>query len=335
MNQPVSRRVALIGAATAAAMAGRAGAQTFAQPPSPAEQALVTLHAAQGGRGLTVWRNGIARIDMRAEAIAPLGEVSGALCMALAAALARDRMLDIGEPVAMTLSEFAASPQTTPIVVRHLLARTSGLRMPASGLAADVLTAPPIAPPGTVFDPADAGLLVFTEVARRKLVVRGLEADPTDYLTRRVLAPVGAGAIRFARDGSGWGRLIDGAESSATALAAYGELIRRGGVWRARWLLDRETVSESLVANGATSRAGLGWWLGAGAPLGPGDPLRAVSDLWQFGPGLPTDLLMAAGRGGQRLYVIPSWRVVAARTANPEAVGWSDVAFLRALRQAL
>ncbi|MBU6374339.1 MAG: serine hydrolase [Alphaproteobacteria bacterium] len=345
MKRPVSRRGFVLGAgafAAAAFDAPQAAAQAASAGTLPgagatttaAEQTLLAYHAARGGRGLTVWRNGVSRIEMRAEAAAPLGEASSAFCMALAAALARDRMLDIAEPVAMSLSEFA-TPLKTSITVRHLLGRTCGLRAPASGLVTDALVTDPIAAPGALFDPNDAGLMIFAEVARRKLATRGLEADPADYLNRRVLAPVGAGAVRFAPDPRGWGRIADGAESSATALAAFGELIRRGGVWRARWLLDRETVSESQVANGATSRAGLGWWLGAGAPLGPDDPLRAVSDLWQFGPGLPTDLLMAAGHGGQRLYVIPSWRIVAARTAAPEATGFSDVAFLRALRAAL
>jgi CubicO group peptidase (beta-lactamase class C family) len=113
---------------------------------------------------------------------------------------------------------------------------------------------------------------------------------------------------------------------------ANDELMRRGGIWRARWLIDPETVSESAVTNGVSSRAGLGWWLGAGPPLAPDDPLRAVSDLWQFGPGLPTDLMMAAGQGGQRLYVLPTRRIVAARLGDPDAAAtWSDVAFLRHL----
>jgi hypothetical protein len=329
IHAPSRRRLLAAFAASAFAVAP-AGAQT-----PPMAEPLIAHHAAHGGRALTILRNGIVRVESYAgprTAPAPLGEASSALCTALAAAMAADRMLELGEPAALTLSEFSTSPLKSGTLVRHLLARTCGIPAAAAGSTAAALAAEPITPPGQVFDPTDAGLVLFAELARRKLAARGLEGDPAYYLQRRVLDPIGAVDVTFERGVEGLARLGDGAEASGPALAAFGELIRRGGIWRARWLIDPETVSECAVTNGVSSRAGLGWWLGAGPPLSPDDPLRAVSDLWQFGPGLPTDLMMAAGHGGQRLYILPTRRIVAARLGDPVAgASWSDAAFLRHL----
>ena len=282
-------------------------------------------------------RNGVTRLEAYSPAgvdqTAPLDEAGAAFVAALAAAMVDDRLLELGEPVAMTLGDWAFSPMKAVMLVRHLLSRTTGIstRSLRAQTVQDAIVAEPTTMPGTTFDPYDAGLLIFTEVARRKLVARGLEADPVTYLQRRVLEPVGAGGVRFERGPDGWSRLADGAIASAPAWAAYGELIRRGGVWRARWLVDNAALSEATVATGATSRYGFGWWLGAGAPTAPNDPLRAVTDLWDLGPrALPVDLLMAAGGRGQRLYIIPSRRLVAARLATSGA-DYSDAAFLRLL----
>jgi CubicO group peptidase (beta-lactamase class C family) len=310
-----------------------ARAQTAAIPAGA--EPLVSYHTARGGRSLVIARNGLVRIDSHVGPRAgktPIAEASSAYVALLAAALVADRFLDLDEPVSYSISEFALSPLKARMTLRHLLGRTSAIPAGASGIASDAIVAEPTGMPGETFNPRDAGLVLFCEVARRKLALRGLEADPAVYLQRRVLAPIGADDIAFSYGDDGWARLADGVEASASALLAAGELVRRGGVWRARWLVDPTTISECAVGNAATSRAGLGWWLGAGAPVAPDDPLRAITDIWQFGPALPPDLLMAAGKGGQRLFVLPTRRIVAARTANPASdADWSDAAFLRLL----
>jgi hypothetical protein len=48
-------------------------------------------------------------------------------------------------------------------------------------------------------------------------------------------------------------------------------------------------------------------------------------------PDLPHDLLMAAGTGGQRLYVLPSQGMVAVRFGHNTGPDYRDDAFLRLL----
>jgi hypothetical protein len=53
------------------------------------------------------------------------------------------------------------------------------------------------------------------------------------------------------------------------------------------------------------------------------------SDLWRMNPPAPADLAMAAGEGGQRLYIIPSANLVIVRMARTlEPHDWSDGLFL-------
>lgn len=299
----------------------------------------LAYHTERGGRALVLLRNGVQRLETYASGsqatTGPLGAGSIPFCTVLAAALVDDRLLDLGEPVVMTLSEWSFHPVKSRIVVRDLLARTSGLQAKGVTTVEAALAVEPVAEPGAVFSLDDVGPMVFAEIARRKLSNSGRDSDPALYLQTRVLDPIGAAPIRFERGPDGWARLADGAVATAQAWAAFGELVRRGGVWKARWLVSTSALSEAQIANAATSRCGLGWWLGSGAPISATDPLRAVTDMWDLGPGrLPSDLLMAAGDGGQRLYISPSRRLVAARLAEPGSE-WSDSAFLALLLAAV
>jgi CubicO group peptidase (beta-lactamase class C family) len=102
--------------------------------------------------------------------------------------------------------------------------------------------------------------------------------------------------------------------------ARFGETIRLDG----RGVLKPGQVKRLWEATAANPTYGLTWWLptaGAGGAVG-----RALVE------GLPNDVRMAAGAGGQRLYVIPSRELVVVRQA-PVRGGerFQDGEFLRRL----
>jgi CubicO group peptidase (beta-lactamase class C family) len=176
---------------------------------------------------------------------------------------------------------------------------------------------------------ADAAVYVlFGEIARRKLAGAGREPDPARYLTSRTLLPIGCVPIGWVRGADGAPLLNDGAAVSARGWAQAGELIRRLGVWRAQQLVSEGAVREALRGSVAEPRAGFGLWLAA--PARGRDSLELDSDLWRASSPAPIDLAMAAGDGGQRLYISPAEGLIIVRQSRtPTApTPWSDAQFL-------
>lgn len=288
---------------------------------------------AHGGVALVIRRSGVTLVERLANpgALAapyPLGHATRALAALLAASLVDDRLMSIDEPVALTLGDWGSDPRKAAITIRFLLNGTSGVIAGDRALDLDELIAlPAAAAPSERFEDDAAGYRLFTEIARRKLVTTGRGADPAAYLIARTLAPIGARFVRFSYDRNGAPRFDDGAAIDARGWAAIGELIQRGGVYRGQQLLSSASLRAAFTGSFIEGRRGIGFWLaGGGAPARYFEP--AASDLWTLGGRAPSDLVMAAGREGQRLFAIPSQRLVIARLAARAGGGWSDAQFL-------
>ena len=297
--------------------------------------AAVRYSAQRGGAALLVVRNGIVLAEDYGsggpDARWPLGKATRALAPLLAAQMVRDRILVMDEPVALTLGEWGVDPSKAVITARTLLNGTSGLAFPngAPQTLATALALTQTDQVGVRFIDDAAPYVIFTEIARRKLVTAGVDPDPAMYLTARTLDAIGATPIGWTRQPDGAPHLDTGAFVSARAWAAVGEFVRRGGIWRADQLADTYVLGDALRGSPAEARAGFGFWLAAPSR----QPISCNSDLWRAQSPAPIDLAMAAGDGGQRLYVVPSRSLVVARLSNSDAPNpqWSDAQFLSLL----
>lgn len=281
-------------------------------------------------RNGVVWAEDYPGGDPRARIA--IGAGTRAFASLLAGSLVKDRLLSLDEPVAMTFGEWALHPLKSQVSVRSLLNGTSGVAFaPAGGrdLTA-ALTVEPIAAPGERFIDDAASYVLLAEIARRKLAGAGRADDPATYLTLRTLLPIGCSGIDFARDAAGAPRLYDGAAITTRGWAQTGELIRREGVWRGEQLVDENATREALRGTFAEARAGIGLWLAA-PPRAAAPELAIGSDLWRGAAGAPYDLAMAAGEGGQRLFILPSAALVAVRQARAQSDAWSDAEFIALL----
>ncbi len=248
----------------------------------------------------------------------------------LAASLVEDRLMSLDEPVALTLGDWRAHPLKSTISIRSLLNGTSGVafgRRDTRDLAT-AIALEPSDPPGVRFADNAASYILLVEIAQRKLQASGRDPDPARYLTMRTLLPIGCVPIGWTRYDNGAPRFDEGAAVSARGWAQAGELIRREGVWRAQQLADDGALREAVRGSVAESRAGFGLWLAA--PGRNRDAPDIDSDLWRASSPAPTDLAMAAGAGGQRLYLSPSEGLVIVRQARALEGGgsWSDAQFL-------
>ncbi len=327
----MDRRSFLMSAAACSAVSASTAQLARAQPVQRFGAA-ANYSSQRDGATFLVARHGIVLAEHYtaggAETRWPIGMGTRAFIPLLAASLVEDRLLTLDEPVALTLGDWGADPVKSTISIRVLLSGASGLRFERNG-PRDLATAIALQPreaPGTQFSDDPAPFILFSEIARRKLEAGGREPDAARYLTTRTLLPIGCVPIGWARSSDGLPRFDDGAAVSARGWAQAGELIRRQGIWRAQQLASSDALGEAMRGSFAESRAGFGLWL---AGRSGRDDFSIESDLWRGGSPAPTDFAMAAGQGGQRLYLAPSDGLVIVRQARTlTSSSWSDAQFL-------
>jgi CubicO group peptidase (beta-lactamase class C family) len=98
--------------------------------------------------------------------------------------------------------------------------------------------------------------------------------------------------------------------------ATFGEFVRLGGTWKGKELIEAKALAECFHGTEQNPAYGLAWWLRE--PVKP-ELLRSIPLLRREWGGLleaewvPDDLVAACGAGKQRLYVMPSRKLVVVR----------------------
>lgn len=259
----------------------------------------------------------------------------------LAAAAVQDGLMALDERASATLTEWQADPVKTTITLRQLLSMASGqpskIGLPPTYRGA--LGVALVAAPGARFIYGATPMQTFGEVMRRKLVARGQSGDLSVYLGKRVLDPIGLRYKSWRRGPDGNVLTPQGLAMTAREWAKLGEFVRAGGKVGGKAIVDPATFAALFASSPANPSYGLTWWL-PHPSLVP-DPVTATTDIGRRADELPRDLVVAAGAGDQRLYVIPSLGLTIVRQAQldliglaagrAESSGWSDADFLEAL----
>ena len=258
----------------------------------------------------------------------------------MAAAAVQDGLLRIDEPVSETLPEWKADPAKASATLRQVLSMAAGQPSGTIGKPpsyADAVRIALNAAPGTRFQYGPAPMQLFGEILRRKLIAHGQSGDPLTYLKRRILDPIGLriGGWRAGPDGQPL--LPQGAALTAREWVKIGEFVRAGGKVGGKLLVDPVTLAALFEPSKANPTYGMTWWLPH--PSTSSDVVTASTDIGRRSAELPADLVVAAGAGDQRLYVVPSQGLTIVRQADldiPAALrgeksGWSDATFLTVL----
>ncbi len=322
--------------------AAAAAAPAPAAEPSPLTGCAAALAYSEAHNGVSLLVLEDGKVRCRSADIATPQELwSGtkSLVGLMAAAAVQDGLLTLDEPASDTLAEWKNDPEKYRITLRQLLSMTGGqastVGRPQGYL--DSLKAPLSALPGSKFQYGPAPMQIFGEIMRRKLVAEGKDGNPRLYIERRILGPVGVrvGGWRSGPDGEAL--MPQGLLLAAEEWAKIGEFVRLGGKQDGKPLVDAAALAELFKGNETNPAYGLTWWLPRATSAT--DPVTRSTDIAEHAADLPADMVVAAGAGDQRLYVIPSRRLTIVRQARLDVAalaegrksGWSDWQFLSLL----
>jgi CubicO group peptidase (beta-lactamase class C family) len=293
--------------------------------PAQGIQAAAAYSAAHGGHALLIKQNGKILHESYTNGHTkhePHRLYSGtkAFWGLTAFAAEKDGLFTFNEHVADTLTEWQGDPRKSRITVRQLLDFSHGLE-PMFGLhensfkdrTAAALKAGAVAAPGKSFIYGPAALQAFHELLARKLERR---QTPTRYLERKVLGPLGLGSQRYLPDQQGAPLLASGFMMTARQWSELGT-----------WMLKQEEVLMRLQGSSANAAFAFGFWNNHAAASKAAREVDAEAMLdkkwhqqsWRNAclcRAAPADLIACIGSYGQRLYIVPSQKLVIVRLAK-------------------
>jgi CubicO group peptidase (beta-lactamase class C family) len=214
-----------------------------------------------------------------------------------------DGLLSLDEKISATITEWKDDPQKKDLTIRQLLSLSSGIAGGETGSVpsykAAVAQAKVTGPAGQRFQYGPIPFQIFGELMRRKLQASGKAKDPLDYLQQRLFTPLGMKYEMWREDADKMPHLPSGAYFTAREWAKFGLLVLHGGSWEGKTLVKPESLAECFKPAPANATYGMTFWKSR-----PTDPIP--------------DLVMAAGKGKQKLFIIPSKKLLIVQFADAE-----------------
>jgi CubicO group peptidase (beta-lactamase class C family) len=252
-----------------------------------------------------------------------------------AMAAVQDKVLSLDDPASGAITEWKDDSKKATITYRQLLTLTSGLAASGRGSVVqapawkDVIGLPMTGTPGGQFNYGPHQLNAFAYALERKLGTESFEA----YLKRRILDPIGVKVEWRFRCEDGHPQVGGGAFATARDWAKFGEFVRQGGKWDGKQVVDAKLLAECFRGTPQNPAYGLTWWLKKEVTADHRRAIMILSHEWADAANadwLPADLVAACGAGKQRLYVVPSLKLVVVRQGGLSR-GFDDREFLSLL----
>ena len=307
-------------------------------------QSAAAYSSRHGEISLLVWQDGRTVLSRGKTTAQPpnVYSITKSFCaMGTMAAISKG-WLRLDEKASDAITEWKTDPRKRDITVRQLLDQTSGLnpgyetfyRPNLKDKQAAVTKLSSVAKPGTTFAYGPAHY-----EALELLLARKLNQPPLSWINSVLLQPLGIPTAGWRRDREGTPYFSAGAHACATQLLAVGQVIRKEG-WR--WIFpifSSPVFRDATQGSDANPAYGGGLWNNSQATQKDAVP-RDVEEAITAGLGrqdwqrtclsreAPTDLLAMVGSYGQRVYIIPSQRLVIVRQGRES--GFRDPEFLAA-----
>jgi CubicO group peptidase (beta-lactamase class C family) len=330
--------ISLLSVCAIAALPASAGpAQSNAKAPAPAAiQKALEYSKSNNGLSLLILQNGRLIFEdyhngYRKDDSHLLASATKSFSGVLLAALIEDKIVSsFEEKVSQTISEWSDDPLKSQITLRQLLNLTSGIDPGPIGRIvpyAQALQAKALNPPGAVFQYGPVPYQVFGELVKRKLK----KETPIEYLTRRIFRPIGLDipGWRYGQDNNP--AMATGATLQASEWAKFGEFIRNRGRFSGRPIVRADLIEELFKPSTANPAFAVGFWLEATSDIEAEESGRAIQNGAGRAPAAkpPFRIIMSAGAGKQRLYIIEPLGLVVVRQGKPSS--FSDAEFLSRL----
>ena len=245
----------------------------------------------------------------------------GVVALLVGIAFDRGWLSDLDAPIVSFFPEYAdlRTPEKDRITLHHLLAMTSGLDWPERAISIDnwanivrqgrsasdpylfVLARPVETRPGTAWNYNSGGVWLLG------LILRKVSGQPIEEFAKEaLLEPLGIQDEMWGRFSNGDAGTSNGLRLRPRDLAKLGQLVLDGGVWHGRRIVSAGWIKQMIAPQSPR-----GWSFSFA---------RSYGYLWWQGQSLIGDhdieWVGALGRGGQRLYVVPTLNLVVAVTAG-------------------
>ena len=264
----------------------------------------------------------------------------GLLSLAVVAALSDGRLPSLAARIGDYLPAWRADPRGDITVAQLLYGRSGIASAGAPGvlpngvlemflgtdIEATVLSLPAVAPPGGDYRPNEVEAQILGHV------LEGATGEPyARYLSHRLWQPLGAANAYVQLDRlGGHARMFCCILATAQDWARVGQIVLDEGRVGRHQVIAPQAIAQLRNAYPDAPAFGPLWFLRATA-LGPTLPGSRPATVTPFSR---EDVLFAGGRGGQRVYVIPSLRTVVVRIGRIRN-DFDDGAFLNPLLEAL
>ena len=301
--------------------------------------------ARHGERALLIWQNGRLRLERYSagssrDKTENIYSITKSLCALGTFSAIGKNVLELDEPVSLTLTEWRNDPRKSRITVRDLLNQSSGLSPGFEELYAArlrnkeraALRLPVISTPGKAFAYGPSHY-----EALEVLLARKLDKSPLTWIESAVFSPLGIKPGGWRRDRLGSPYFSAGAQLSARDLLAAAQVVRREGWNRIFFRIPSSLIRTASAGSPANPMYGLGFWLNRYASKEDAvecDVEEAITSKQHAWTRLclsrlaPSDLIAMVGSHGQRVYVSPSRNLIIVRLGKGR--GFRDPDFLRA-----
>lgn len=260
------------------------------------------------------------------------------VAMLLGAALADGTIKSADDPVGSYVPELKDDPRGK-ITLRQLLSMASGLKNPSMakmdsaafeimlGDVSEAALSLPLEGKAGTFNYNNANLqLAGTALAGA--LERAGKGRYAGYLSQKVWCPLGN------RDAQLWLEYEGGSpryfaylNASVRDWARVGELIRRGGEWNGQQLIPADWIAAITAPSPGNPNYGMGIWRGSPWTRERRYSKEVAMTVPQREAFLAGDVVYFDGFGGQRVYVVPSAKLVIARAGEP-VTDWDESALV-------
>ena len=290
------------------------------------------------GLGLTVMIDGQIVLDHFAKGIGPqtptqsLSMNKSVTAMAIGAAIGDGTLKSIDTPVGEYLPEWQNDGRNN-ITLRNLMQMASGLKnhsmaqgdwkamqlLLSDQIEAVALTSEPFTKPGTEMRYKNGDAQIAGTVLRRAIAKAHNNESYSTFLSRTIWCPVGNGpATLWAETENGAPRFYAGLQVGLHDFARLGQLMLDDGKVDGKAVLPAGWAQQMMAASPA--RANYGFFIWRGSPWQKSRPYSPEAGLNAIHSAAYTadDVAYFDGYGGQRVYVVPSAKLVIARISEPD-----------------